>query len=283
MRTRWKFLIALAAVMVIVLTAAFAIWRISQPTGVFAQTYRGRTLHEWIELENSSSAVPDSVEVIEEAIHTLATNHVPELIATLDYDSAPREARMRTALRWLPYRIYDWLDSGPLRDRRFVHAEDAIRAFRFIGPEINGALPHIAELAATNNYEISERAWLVMQGAGANALPELERLAAGANSSIAERAYMALGGLDVCALPCLLKAAGDEKNPHQPVALLALQQLLSEADMDKERDALLPAIPVLERGAASADINIAQLSRDALEEFKSAADPDASNTNAPTQ
>ncbi len=242
MRPRRKILIALLAV---VLIAVFALWRASRPTGVFAEKYQDKTLHEWIELRVQNPQSPAEVaqnEAAKAATRAIASNHIPELFVV--FQSEPLEAKVVRDLDFLPQALHErifWkVDSSP----RMRRVSDAIRALSSLGPDTPGVLPQLEEFTTNRSHAVAVRAYLVIKEFGANALP------------------------------FLIQSAGDRKNPRSSYAMLALG-LLSHDIPAK----MLPAIPVLEQGTNSSNSGIAGLSQTALENILKATS--ATNANAP--
>ncbi len=235
----------LAVVAVAVLIAAFAIWRMSQPTGVFAGKYQGRTLQGWYDATRYDARDAPTVEEFEAAMRAIASNHVPELIAALAYDPRPRAAKFKSFLGWLPGSSFHRLYAGPLRDRHAAHILIAQRALFSLGPDL------------------------------VHALPQLETLASGTNDFAARRTYQIIYGTGTNCLPFLLQVAADEKNPRRENAAFALE-LLAEDTPQK----LSSAIPVLERCASSQDPNVANSAKMALERITAALPPPAAKSDA---
>ncbi len=244
MRTRWKILIALTAIVVI---AALALSRTSQPTGVFAQTYQGKTLKQWLDQEVSESArdniSPQEQEATRKTILMLTSHHVPELIAALDYDAGPRRAKLKSSLGWLPAPIFSWLEEGPLRDRKAQRRDIALLALITLGTNISYALPQLEAIASRASTAVASRVNVVIESTGTNGLP------------------------------FLLQTAGDEKNPQRQSAVYMLKMLAHRMPQD-----LSSAIPVLEQCATNADARIASASKQALFEITTALHPPAANS-----
>jgi hypothetical protein len=209
---------------------------------VFGASYHGRTLRDWL-LLTVEWEDPNDREEAALAISALCSNKLPELVAALEYDPAPREAKLKSSLGWMPDWLFIKLAEGPLADRRQARAVLAGAALDTLGPE------------------------------AAPALPQLETLAAGTNNYVSLGAYGVLMGLGTNGMPSLVKITKDEKHPCHMRAINNFNYLIAQYGTNA---AIIP-LWVVEECAKSSDATLAGTARAVLDELQ----PQSSAT-APT-
>ncbi len=296
---RWKILVAMIGAAL----GALLAWHFLSAKDVFHSTFQGRTLKEWNdqwwEVRHADNTTPAEDAEALAAIRGLCSNHLPALVAAMDYDPRPRERRMESALSWLPrwlsLRLYD----GPLADRAEARSQVAEMALNALGPEAAPVLPQLQKLALTTNDYILRKAALTMVSTGTNGSPWVLAAMADQNSP---RQFAALEAFvltcfrlrtnaDATAMPVLLRclqsgnpraiklaAGGLGRAKMEPATTVpALVRLLSQPDPGTRLDVIYglrefgelarPAVPDLLRACQDPSVGIRRAASNALEQI----------------
>lgn len=136
--------------------------------------YRGRTLHRWVEAWKDREDAPPP-EVRQAMLH-FVSNSLPELLASMAYDSWPQRKRLDARIRSLPgvVRRSQLILPFIRQNQRLVRADDASYAFEIAGTNAVAAVPGLTALMlSTNSQEVSGRAAITLGRIGPAAIPAL--------------------------------------------------------------------------------------------------------------
>ncbi len=243
MPRRWKIFISGTVCLTLCLSA---LWYASIPPRVFRRTYEGKNLESWLkEFYANPSGSPHA----REAIRTLCTNDLPALVAALDYDPAPWEAKVKLirpfAHNWFPAQVEIWLCADSRNNRSLIAANALSTIERDAGP----AVPLLKGLTNSSNVNSAWNALLLLPRLGSNGQNHVVAMMADEKNPYRLRALEAVkinaDFFQPSANPAAFPALAVCMRSKDPALALAAVRMMSEVG-PLEPDIGIPAL-----GAAS--------------------------------